>query len=57
MVELAQAEEGRQPDEDEWDLIYEDGSPGCEISCLTPETDYYMRLAYVDLSGEPYPKP
>ena len=51
IVELAQADDGRQPSEDDWDLIYEDASAGCEISCLTPQTDYYMRLAYVDMRG------
>ena len=52
VVELACVDEpGVPPEDDDWDLIYEDASPGCEISCLTGESEYCMRVAWVDLRG------
>ena len=35
---------GRQ----DWTLIYEGSSPGCEISYLTPGVAYHLRVASVD---------
>ena len=45
IVELAEAEDGQDPDEDEWSTIYEGAPPGREISFLAEETEYRLRVA------------
>ncbi len=51
VVELAEGDEGVVPDYEEWTLIYEGAPPGCEISYLTPATEYHLRVASTDHSG------
>ena len=51
VVELAEGEDGVVDDDEEWAVIYEGAPPGCEISYLTAETEYHMRVAYTDHTG------
>lgn len=55
VVELAESSSGRMSADADWTRIYEGATPKCEVSFLTPQTTYSLRIALIDRAGAQRP--